>query len=71
MWCIPKVDADFVARMGIPDLATLRRETRTGNEQRNASGARIRWLFDLERARQKLGKSYPQPAPAAPLPLAD
>lgn len=41
-------------------------ETAAWNEQRNASGARIRWLFDLERARQKLGRSYPHPAQAAP-----
>lgn len=53
----------------IPDLATLRRETAAWNAQRNASGARIRWLFDLDRARQKLGRSYPHPAQVAPASL--
>lgn len=49
----------------IGDAETLRRETAAWTQQRNASGARIRWLFDLERARQKLGKSYPTPASTA------
>ena len=26
---------------------------------RNASGARINWMFDTQRAREKLGRSYP------------
>ena len=26
---------------------------------RNASGARINWMFDTQRARQKLGRAYP------------
>lgn len=48
----------------IPDRPTLEREVAAWEQQRNASGARIRWLFDLERARQKLGRSYPQPRAA-------
>src|SRR5882762_2621443 len=31
-------------------------------DQRNASGARVRWLFTTERARAKLARVYPDPA---------
>ena len=27
--------------------------------QRNASGARVKWMFTTERARAKLGRAYP------------
>lgn len=30
--------------------------------QRNASGARIKWMFTTEKARAKMGRAYPQPA---------
>jgi len=30
--------------------------------QRNAQGARIRWMFSTERARAKLARAYPNPA---------
>jgi transposase len=46
----------------IEDVPTLVREVAAWTAQRNASGARITWLFDLDKARQKLGKSYPAPA---------
>ena len=49
----------------IPDRATLMREVAAWEQRRNASGARIRWFFDVDRARQKLGRSYPQVAAAA------
>lgn len=42
----------------IPDRAMLEREIAAWEQQRNDSGARIHWLFDLDRARQKLAKSY-------------
>ena len=32
--------------------------------QRNASGARIKWMFTTEKARAKMGRAYPQPASA-------
>jgi transposase len=48
----------------IPDKAMLEREVAAWTRRRNAAGARIRWLFDVERARHKLGKSYPQPLAA-------
>ena len=30
--------------------------------QRNASGARIKWMFTTNKARAKMGRAYPQPA---------
>jgi len=29
--------------------------------QRNASAARIKWMFTTEKARARLGRAYPQP----------
>lgn len=46
----------------IPDRATLVAEIATWERQRNESGARIRWLFTVERARRKMGRAYPSPA---------
>ncbi len=34
--------------------------------QRNASGARITWMFTTEKARAKLGRAYPQPTVSKP-----
>ena len=31
-------------------------------DQRNAAGARVRWMFTTERARAKLARAYPDPA---------
>src|SRR6266567_989727 len=31
--------------------------------QRNASGARIKWMFTTNKARAKMGRAYPQPVP--------
>ena len=55
----------------IADRPTLEREIAAWEEQRNDSGARITWLFDLEKARKKLIHSYPVPAssPLATPPL--
>jgi transposase len=50
----------------IPERAMLEHEIAAWEQQRNDSGARIHWLFDLDRARQKLAKSYPKPAAAQP-----
>jgi len=44
----------------IPDRRTLEREVRHWERARNASGAKIRWMFGIEQARTKLGRSYPQ-----------
>jgi transposase len=43
----------------IPDKATLISEVRQWNRRRNAERARIKWLFTVGRAREKLGRSYP------------
>ena len=44
----------------IPDRDTLVREIASWERQRNDSGAQIKWMFDVTRAREKLGRSYPQ-----------
>jgi transposase len=46
----------------IPDKATLIKEIAAWERQRNAQKARIKWMFTVDRARQKLGRLYPQPA---------
>ena len=45
----------------IADRETLRRETEHWQCRRNAEGARVKWLFDVRRAREKLGRVYPTP----------
>ena len=32
--------------------------------QRNASGARVKWMFTTDKARVKMGRAYPDPAAA-------
>jgi transposase len=53
----------------IPDKKTLVAEVDAWEHRRTAEGAKIDWMFTIERARQKLGPSYPtpdeQPAQAA------
>src|SRR5205807_4443577 len=46
----------------IPDKATLISEVMQWQRRRNAERARIKWLFTVERAREKLGRSYPSTA---------
>ena len=49
----------------IPDKATLVDEVAHWERARNAEGAKIKWLFTVERAREKLGRRYPQrPVPS-------
>jgi hypothetical protein len=48
----------------IPDPQTLESEIAAWLQQRNASGTRVEWMFDAERARQKMGPLYPTPATA-------
>ena len=45
----------------IPDRETLAQEVLAWKHRRNESGARIRWMFRVEKAREKLGKVYPDP----------
>jgi transposase len=51
----------------IADSRTLASEIAVWQQQRNASGARIQWMFNPERARQKMGRLYPTPTTALPL----
>lgn len=46
----------------IADVETLKSEVVAWAQQRNETGAQIRWLFDVEQARTKLGRRYPVPA---------
>jgi len=52
----------------IPDKKTLVAEVAAWERRRTAEGAQIDWMFTIERARQKLGPSYPTPVaePAQP-----
>jgi len=45
----------------IPDLETLISEVAHWERQRNDDKARIKWLFNVERARRDLGRAYPTP----------
>jgi transposase len=40
----------------------LEAETAAWERQRNASGARIKWMFTTDKARAKMGRAYPAPA---------
>ena len=46
----------------IADRAVLNTEMAAWQRQRNASGARIKWKFTTQRARQKLARAYPDTA---------
>ena len=51
----------------IPDKATLVAEIAQWERRRNDSGARIKWMFTVDRARIKLARSYPNAQPARQL----
>lgn len=44
----------------IADKDTLRAEVDAWLERRNSEGARIRWMFNIQSARTKMGRLYPQ-----------
>lgn len=46
----------------IEDVETLRSEIAAWQRQRNAEGARIEWLFTVEKARLKMRRAYPEVA---------
>lgn len=46
----------------IGDKKTLTSEITKWERRRNAESARIRWMFTVDRAREKLGRAYPVPA---------
>jgi hypothetical protein len=43
----------------IDDPNWLRREIDAWERQRNAAGARIKWMFTTDKARAKMGRAYP------------
>lgn len=46
----------------IPDCEALTHEVGAWERMRNAEGARVRWMFDIRKAREKLRHAYPTPA---------
>lgn len=46
----------------IESLTRLRPEVAAWEKRRNTEGSRIRWSFTVEKAREKMGRSYPTPA---------
>lgn len=44
----------------IPDFETLSGEVEAWTAKRNDAEATINWMFDVQQARKKLGKSYPE-----------
>ena len=49
----------------IDDRERLAREIAAWQRERNAAGARVKWMFTTDKARAKIGRAYPNPA--APL----
>ncbi|MDP2958842.1 MAG: IS630 family transposase, partial [Longimicrobiales bacterium] len=49
------VSRGCLGRRRIPDLASLRRETRARNTRANRAKTRIRWRFTRKDARRKFG----------------
>ena len=45
----------------IASIDKLAAETALWEQQRNAAGARIKWMFTTEKARAKIGRAYPPP----------
>ena len=45
----------------IATLQQLKSEIAAWRRQRNASGARIKWMFTTAKARAKMGRAYPAP----------
>ena len=45
----------------IESIEQLTAEIAVWERQRNAAGARIKWMFTTEKARAKMGRTYPQP----------
>ena len=43
----------------IDDTKRLRREIAAWQRQRNATRARIKWMFTTDKARAKMGHAYP------------
>jgi transposase len=54
----------------VPDTTTLRSEIASWQAARNSSGSRIEWMFGIDQARAKLGRSYPHWQPGEPMRVA-
>jgi len=48
----------------IPDRETLQREIAYRERRRNAAQARVEWMLDVRRVREKPGRVHPSPLPA-------
>ena len=48
----------------IDSIEQLTAETTAWEQQRNAAGARIKWMFTTNKARAKMGRAYPEPISA-------
>jgi transposase len=46
----------------IPDIKMLTTEVAAWTRARNETGAKVKWMFGVQKAREKLGRAYPQPA---------
>lgn len=46
----------------IAEYHRLVAEIAAWEQQRNAAGARVKWMFTTDKARQKMGRAYPNPA---------
>ena len=46
----------------IGERSVLESEIAAWERQRNLSGARIQWMFTVDKARSKMGRAYPKPA---------
>jgi transposase len=45
----------------IPDMKKLTTEVAAWTRARNTAGAKVRWMFGIDKAREKLGRAYPRP----------
>ena len=45
----------------IPDIKKLTSEVAAWACSRNAAGAKVRWMFGIDKAREKLVRAYPRP----------
>ena len=55
---------DFVEEPLDEISLAVEREITAWQRQRNAAGARIKWMFTTDKARAKMGRAYPDPAAA-------
>jgi len=45
----------------IPEMKNLIKEVAAWTRARNAAGAKVRWMFGIDKAREKLRRAYPRP----------